>query len=148
MSTTFDDVPKLDSANVHNESSAGGTHGHVSLRTLADRLAADRVRRGDWFDGSLFSDPAWELLLGIYRDHLDGRDSSVRKLLVSSFLKPHTAIRWIDLLAEQGAVAWCDAPAGAKTHVRLTERSIVGITCYLRVLAKRWGLRLTDQQAS
>lgn len=148
MSTTFDDFPQLDSANVHNDSNAGGSLGQASLCTLADRLAADRVRRGDWFDGSLFSDPAWELLVEIYRDHLRDRESSVRMLLVTSFLQPHTAIRWIDLLAEHGAVVWCDTPTGAKTHVRLTERSIVGMTSYLQVLAKRWGLRLADQQAS
>ena len=118
----------------------------VSLRDLVARLTADRDRRSDWFDGSLFSDPAWDLLVDIFKGHLDGKDSTLRMLLVGSFLAPATAIRWLDLLEEQGAIVWCDPHNEIRKSVRLTERGVVGLTCYFRALAKRWGLKLLDEQ--
>jgi hypothetical protein len=148
VSTLFDDTPEPDGTNDGSRLLAGRDERGVSLRDLAGRLAADRVRRGDLFDGSLFSDPAWELLLDIFRDHLKGDESSVREITAMSFLQPQTAIRWLDVLEGQGLVVWCVGAEDVRTHVRLTERGIVGMTCYLHMLAGRWGLRLKDHEAN
>lgn len=145
MSAFFDKGPQVEGDANSIDYSKIRARQEVSLRDLVARLTADRARRSDWFDGSLFSDPAWDLLVDIFKEHLEGRESTLRKLLVGSFLTPATAIRWLDVLEDQGAIAWCDTHGDSKKAVRLTERGVVGLTCYSRALAKRWGLRLSDE---
>jgi hypothetical protein len=72
------------------------------LATIASSIYQWRRMRADYFNGALLIDPAWDMLLDLFIHKMRGRRVSAGGLCLASNV-PHTiALRWIDVLEEEG----------------------------------------------
>src|SRR5437762_5630979 len=58
------------------------------------RLLKGRRKRNDFFDATLFADPAWDILLELYAAELGQRRLSVSSLGLCAAIPATTALRW------------------------------------------------------
>lgn len=75
--------------------------------TRRTRVAAQiksRRERERLFGQSLFSDPAWDILLALYEAHLRSATMSVAEVCIASAAPANVALRWISALEQQGLV--------------------------------------------
>jgi len=73
-------------------------------------VQAARRRRLALFDGDLFSDPAWDILLELYALHLEQRRASVSAVYTASTVPASTALRWLAKLEQDGLVVRTEDP--------------------------------------
>jgi len=90
------------------------------------RIQKARRLRGRFLRPQLFADPAWDMLLELYGDSLNGARVSVSGLCYASGVPPTTALRWIQTLVSQDLVVKTDDPLDARRV--LMELSPQGIT--------------------
>lgn len=64
----------------------------------------ERQLRNDYFNPSIFGEPAWDILLVLYISDHTGRRQTVRRLAHRVNTPLTTAIRWIDYLAKEHLV--------------------------------------------
>ena len=69
---------------------------------LVRQIIKDRHRRAETFDGNLFADPAWDMLLDLTAAREEHRRVSVTSLCIASGVPATTALRWIAQLVEAG----------------------------------------------
>ena len=122
-------------ARLNNFASPRDTH------AIADAVEAeinDRKRRNTIVPGFLFADPAWDLLLALYRAELRQYKLSVTKLCLHSQVPTTTALRWITILQREGLLArFADQLDGRRYYTRLTD---AGSTAMMRYFsAKEYG---------
>ncbi|WP_404335543.1 MarR family transcriptional regulator [Sphingomonas sp. MMS12-HWE2-04] len=83
---------------------------HGTLIALAKHYLAQRRQRDRYFPGTLFADPAWDVLLDLYVAGLENRRVSVSNVCLAAAVPTTTALRWIGLLEEEGLVQRFDDP--------------------------------------
>ena len=71
---------------------------------LLRRIIRQRQLRARFFDGDLFADPAWDMLLDLTAARAEHKRVSVTSLCIASGVPPTTALRWIGQLTEMGLV--------------------------------------------
>lgn len=99
---------------------------------LARSIMSARALRGKHFAASLFSDPAWDLLLELYALEREGQRASVSKLCVSAAVPATTVIRWIDKLSSDGLVVRSeDQLDRRRVWVSLSRSGFDAMTQYL-----------------
>jgi hypothetical protein len=69
---------------------------------LIRRIIRQRQLRARFFDGDLFADPAWDMLLDLTAARAEHSRVSVTSLCIASGVPPTTALRWIGQLVETG----------------------------------------------
>lgn len=69
---------------------------------LVRRILRQRQLRGRFFDGALFADPAWDILLDLTAARAEHLRVSVSSLCIASGVPPTTALRWIAQMTEAG----------------------------------------------
>lgn len=69
---------------------------------LVRRIIRQRQLRGRFFDGELFADPAWDMLLDLTAARVEHTRVSVTSLCIASGVPPTTALRWIGQMSEAG----------------------------------------------
>ena len=69
---------------------------------LVRRIIRQRQLRARFFDGDLFADPAWDMLLDLTAARAEHARVSVTSLCIASGVPPTTALRWIAQLTEAG----------------------------------------------
>lgn len=69
---------------------------------LIRRIIRQRKLRARFFDGELFADPAWDMLLDLAAARAEHKRVSVTSLCIASGVPPTTALRWIALMTEGG----------------------------------------------
>jgi DNA-binding transcriptional ArsR family regulator len=69
---------------------------------LVRRIIRQRQLRAKFFDGGLFADPAWDMLLDLTAARVEHTRVSVTSLCIASGVPPTTALRWIGQLTEAG----------------------------------------------
>lgn len=100
------------------------------------RVIEARAARRRYFDGDLFADPAWDILLELYVLEHEQRRTSVSKLSVSAAIAATTAIRWLDKLQSEGLIEREADPLDARrVWVSLSEQGLGAMTAYLEELA-------------
>lgn len=62
---------------------------------LVRSIIRQRQARSRYFDGELFADPAWDMLLDLTAARAEHRRVSVTSLCIASGVPPTTALRWI-----------------------------------------------------
>ena len=90
----------------------------VSPPSEAQTVTADRVRsilrarrtRDRFFDGDLFADPAWDILLELYEAELRHYRLQISSLCIGAAVPPTTALRWIKSLEQRGMLVRTDDP--------------------------------------
>lgn len=90
-----------------------------------------RRHRDRFFGGDIFADPAWDILLELYAAKLGQYKVSVSNLCVAAAVPPTTALRWINLLEDQGLIDRKDDPIdGRRKFVMLSEKAINAMNAY------------------
>jgi hypothetical protein len=69
---------------------------------MVRRVIRQRQMRARFFDGDLFADPAWDMLLDLTAAHVEKAKVSVTSLCIASSVPPTTALRWIGQMTEAG----------------------------------------------
>ncbi len=81
-----------------------------------------RRNRQKYFEGDLFSDPSWDILLELTAAHIENRQESVTSVAIAASVPASTAIRKIRELAERDLVRrWTDPNDARRIFVALTE---------------------------
>jgi hypothetical protein len=68
---------------------------------LVRRIIRIRQQRARFFDGELFADPAWDMLLDLTAARAEHTRVSVTSLCIASGVPPTTALRWIAMMTEE-----------------------------------------------
>lgn len=106
-----------------------------SSQYLADKIYAARRERRHFFNSALFSEPAWDMLLAIFRDRLRGLDLSVTSVVLASDAPYTTGLRWLRILEEEGLVARSPHRSDARSElVQLTAEGLSKMEAYLQRL--------------
>ncbi|MGB7408169.1 MAG: winged helix DNA-binding protein [Pontixanthobacter sp.] len=69
---------------------------------LVRRIIRQRAIRAKFFDGELFADPAWNILLDLTAARAEHLRVSVSSLCIAAGVPPTTALRWITQMVETG----------------------------------------------
>ncbi len=69
---------------------------------LVRRIIRARQQRARFFDGELFADPAWDMLLDLTAARAERARVSVTSLCIAAAVPPTTALRWIGQMTEAG----------------------------------------------
>ena len=102
----------------------------VSYRLLKDMIEARRAR-DRYFDGSLFGEPAWDILLELYAGELAQMRVTVSNLCIGAAVPATTALRWINNLENSGLLMRSPDPMdGRRLFVNLTDKAREGLAAY------------------
>lgn len=69
---------------------------------LIRQIIRQRQARARYFDGDLFADPAWDMLLDLTAARAEHNRVSVTSLCIASGVPPTTALRWIGQMIDSG----------------------------------------------
>lgn len=106
------------------------------------RVIRARRMRADFFEGELFADPAWDMLLDLFAAELEHRQVSVSSLCIAAAVPPTTALRWIGTMNEAGLFERrADTNDRRRAYIGLTQRARDGMLRYAGAV-KRAGLNL------
>ncbi|MDO9367031.1 MAG: winged helix DNA-binding protein [Sphingopyxis sp.] len=107
--------------------SGGGNIVHpTSFPKARARAARDAIRqrrkREDHFPSELFADPGWDIMLDLYAAHYEGEAVSVSSLCIAAAVPQTTALRWINMMANDGwLVRQNDPTDGRRTYLKLSD---------------------------
>jgi DNA-binding response OmpR family regulator len=74
------------------------------LASIAMPIYRARRRRSKFFDASLFSEPAWDMLLDLFIASVHGRKVSTTSLCRAAEVYEAPGLRWIGILESQGLI--------------------------------------------
>lgn len=99
---------------------------------LARKTYAARRRRAAIFgQADLFGEPAWDILIDLYINHVESKDVSVSSACIGSAAPATTGLRWLGVLAENDLVLREHDPDDQRrVLVRLTERGLEAMDRY------------------
>ena len=85
-----------------------------------------------------FGEPAWDMLLDLYVQHIEGQKVSVSSLCTAAAVPPTTALRWIDAMVCAGHFVRNPDPGdGRRVHVSLTDSLLGMVENYLADMRQR-----------
>lgn len=91
---------------------------------LVRRIIRQRQLRARFFDGELFGDPAWDMLLDLTAARAEHTRVSVTSLCIASGVPPTTALRWIGQLTEAGLFQRVEDEADRRrAFIALTDKA-------------------------
>ncbi len=95
-------------------------------------LLKARRRRAEFFPNTLFSDPAWDVLLELSLGEIKQYRTSISSLCASSGAPQTTALRWIKAMTDDGWLVREDDPLDARRKfVMLSDRASANMHAYL-----------------
>ncbi len=117
----------------------GNGHGSTSIEqtlpalvAVAESMYRNRRLREEIFDSDLFGEPAWNMLLDLYVNHVRGQRISVTSLCYASRRPITTALRWIVQLEERSLVSRDGSSSDNRVRfVDLTKRGIQLMNRYM-----------------
>ena len=108
----------------------------AELAELARLLYAQRRVRDRFFQGELFEDPAWDMLLDLYVAQHDNREVTITAASRAAQVPLTTGMRWIARLEEGGLIARGSSPVNRKlTLLTLTSDGLKRMTDLLNYIA-------------
>jgi DNA-binding MarR family transcriptional regulator len=116
----------------------GASAGSAAPEAVAQLNAGDlqkildaRRQRARFFDENLFADPAWDILLDLYRAHLAQQRISVTSVCFGAGVPVSTALRWLNALAERNLARRSQDPLdGRRFFVELTHSGVSAMAGY------------------
>lgn len=127
-------------AGCHGGAEAGGRSGDRLQRAarpplpdprLVRRTIRQRQLRARFFDGDLFADPAWDMLLDLTAARAEHQRVSVTSLCIASGVPPTTALRWIGQMIEAGLFQRSeDETDRRRAFITLTDRAADAMARY------------------
>ncbi len=106
----------------------------TDAKTLVDQILCARRLRTAAFGPGLFSDPAWDIVLTLYRGQLRGEGVRSTELADSASVTLSTIARWVEVLARQRLVEV--QPAVSDVEGPIVELSAKGSSAMRRWLAQ------------
>lgn len=104
---------------------------------LVRRIIHQRQLRARFFDGELFADPAWDMLLDLTAARVEHSRVSVTSLCIASAVPPTTALRWISQLTEVGLFERVEDETGRRrAFIQLTDKACDAMARYFAELGK------------
>ncbi|WP_298015869.1 winged helix DNA-binding protein [uncultured Parasphingopyxis sp.] len=95
------------------------------------RLIRHRRMRDRFFDGALFADPAWDILLDLMAARIEGRPVSVSSLCIAAAVPATTALRWIRTMTDRGLlVRDADPRDGRRVFIRLGDEASRAVSAW------------------
>ncbi|HEX8625271.1 MAG TPA: MarR family winged helix-turn-helix transcriptional regulator [Allosphingosinicella sp.] len=94
-----------------------------------------RVRRlrDHFFEGEMFADPAWDMLLDLMAARVEGQRVAVSSLCIAAAVPPTTALRWIKSLCDEGLfVRVADPEDGRRVFIELSSDTAARMEAYLK----------------
>ena len=102
---------------------------------LVRRIIRQRQHRAHFFDGELFADPAWDMLLDLTAARVEHLRVSVTSLCIASGVPPSTALRWIGQLIDAGLLQRVDDETDRRrAFIALTEKAADAMAGYFAEL--------------
>ena len=102
---------------------------------LVRRIIRQRQLRARFFDGDLFADPAWDMLLDLTAARAEHTRVSVTSLCIASGVPPTTALRWIGQMTEMGLLTRVEDEADRRrAFIALTDKAADGMARYFAEL--------------
>lgn len=97
-----------------------------------------RRNREQFFDGELFADPAWDILLELYAAELGQQRVSVGSLCLGAAVPATTALRWISTLENKGLIKrTADPMDGRRFHLSLSCSGLDAMASYFETVPDR-----------
>lgn len=107
--------------------------GSVEWARLARSEIEARAGRSRFFKASLFSDPAWDILLELFAAEQECRRVSISAAGLTAEIPLTTALRWIAALEREDLVERAGDPTDARrTFLALTEKGLRSMTLYFQ----------------
>lgn len=98
---------------------------------LVRQMIARRQARARYFDGELFADPAWDILLDLTAARVERKRVSVTSLCIASGVPPTTALRWIAQMTESGLLERVeDETDRRRAFIQLSDKAADGMARY------------------
>jgi hypothetical protein len=95
------------------------------------QVIAGRQARAKFFEGELFADPAWDMLLDLTAAHAEQARVSVTSLCIAAAVPATTALRWIKQLVDSGVfVRVADSSDRRRAFIALSEQSTDAMARY------------------
>jgi len=94
---------------------------------LVEQIIQARRLRASVFEPSLFSDPAWEILLNLYRSELRHEALTHDELAKVIGLSPASTARWLDVLAGAGLIRQRSESEEDSRPIELTTNGASGM---------------------
>ncbi|MFU7527777.1 MarR family transcriptional regulator [Qipengyuania sp. ASV99] len=95
------------------------------------QIIAARQARAKFFEGELFADPAWDMLLDLTAARAERSQVSVTSLCIAAAVPATTALRWIKQLVDTGVfVRVADESDRRRAFVALSEPSAQAMARY------------------
>lgn len=102
---------------------------------LIRRIIRQRQLRARFFDGALFADPAWDMLLDLTAARAEHTRVSVTSLCIASGVPPTTALRWIGQMTEAALVERIDDEADRRrAFIALSDKAADAMARYFAEL--------------
>lgn len=104
---------------------------------LVRTIIRQRQMRSEFFDGDLFADPAWDMLLDLTAARVERTRVSVTSLCIASGVPPTTALRWIGQMTEAGLMERVeDETDRRRAFIELSDRAADGMARYFERLGQ------------
>lgn len=119
-------------------SGGGQVHGDRRiLLELARRAVFERQRRTAFFDGAMFGEPAWDMLLALYVADFVGGKQTIRNLADLVNVPVSTVVRWAGQLERKDCIIREPHPHDRRAvFVRLTDAARQGLDAYFSSLSQ------------
>lgn len=102
---------------------------------LIRRIIRQRQLRARFFDGDLFADPAWDMLLDLTAARAEHVRVSVTSLCIASGVPPTTALRWIGQMIDGNLLERVeDETDRRRAFIALTDKASDGMARYFAEL--------------
>ena len=102
---------------------------------LIRRIIRQRHLRARFFDGDLFGDPAWDMLLDLTAARAEHARVSVTSLCIASGVPPTTALRWIGQMIDAGLLERVeDETDRRRAFITLTDKASDAMARYFAEL--------------
>jgi Winged helix DNA-binding domain len=103
---------------------------------LVRRIIRQRQLRARFFEGDLFADPAWDMLLDLTAARAEHTRVSVTSLCIASGVPPTTALRWIGQMTDAGLLMRVeDETDRRRAFITLTDKAADAMARYFAELA-------------
>jgi DNA-binding MarR family transcriptional regulator len=103
---------------------------------LVRRIIRQRQLRARYFEGDLFADPAWDMLLDLAAARAEHARVSVTSLCIASGVPPTTALRWIGQMTDAGLLMRVDDETDRRrAFITLTDKAADAMARFFAELA-------------
>ncbi|MCY1669741.1 MarR family transcriptional regulator [Novosphingobium sp. SL115] len=104
---------------------------------LVRKIVRQRQKRARFFEGELFADPAWDMLLDLTAARAEHKRVSVTSLCIASGVPPTTALRWIGQMSDAGLFCRAeDETDRRRAFITLSDKAADGMAQYFAEIGR------------